>query len=46
MPNQFCKLDDMIVSGADFFRLSETRFDIETNTINNLNKFEKLLSIQ
>jgi len=46
MSNQFCKFDDMINDGADLFRLSETRLNIQTNTMNNLNGFEKFLSIQ
>ena len=42
--NQFCKFDDMIDHGADLFRWLETRFNTETSTLNNLNKFEKLIS--
>jgi len=30
MSNQFCKFDDMIVSGADLFRWSETRLNKHT----------------
>jgi len=39
--NEFCKFGGIIDNGADLFRWSETRLNIQTNTINNLNGFEK-----
>ena len=46
MSIQFCKFDDMIENVEDSFRWSETRLKIWTNTMNNLNGFENLLSAQ
>ena len=46
MTNQTCKFDDLIDNREDQFRWSETMLNIETNTINNLNGFEKLSSLQ
>jgi len=43
MSNPFCKFYDMIINVVDLFRWSETEINISTNTINNLNKFEKTL---
>jgi len=46
MSNQFCNFDDIIDKGADLLRWSETKVNVQTNKINNLDGFEKLLSIQ